>query len=212
MDRGFLGSVHIRRLLDALEGVTYVTDRSGVIQEVGAAAWNDFAEENGAPHLTVDAVRGRSIFDMVAGEDVRDVYRSMHQAVVSGDRPRACFTFRCDSPGTERLMRMSISRLHGEQDFGVLYQSQLIRSENRPTMELFSREHLEAAARDDAAARRLLVLCSYCQRVTDDDEPRRWIEATTYYAEGGSSDVRISHGICADCLSHLMQPDSRAAA
>lgn len=210
----FLGSLDVGRLLDALEGVTYLTDARGVIRHIGKADWTAFAEENGASDLGPQTVLGRVIFDMIAGEEVRGAYRAMHDAVVSGARPRASFTYRCDSPDTERWMRMSIGLVHGDRDVGVLYQSQLIRAETRPSVELFSREHLIDAMRLEDVGRSIISLCSYCARVADPAaaEERRWISPTTYYAEGGSSDVRVSHGICDDCFANIVTPNIRAAA
>ena len=47
----------------------------------------------------------------------------------------------------------------------------------------------------------IVTMCSFCRLLrrpgSADDED--WIIAETYYRLGGSSRVRISHGLCADC-------------
>ena len=59
----------------------------------------------------------------------------------------------------------------------------------------------------------LLAMCSYCQRVAGsaDQEEREWIAAENYYrrggsSRGGSSAVRISHGICPRCMKERVEP------
>ncbi|HEX8568490.1 MAG TPA: hypothetical protein VF699_00995 [Caulobacteraceae bacterium] len=208
MNDDFLGAVSVHHLLEALEGVTYVTDTDGVIRVLGLSAWCDFAAANDAPELAPIGVIGTSLFDMISGEDVRDAYRAMHQAVVTGARPRACFTFRCDSPDVERWMRMSISLVRGEGDVGVLYQSQLIRSEVRPSVALFSRELLLQGLRGEAG-RPIVAICSYCQRVAEGQGGGRWwMDAASYYRRGGGSQVRVSHGVCDACMANVVEPNT----
>lgn len=211
MARDFLGVLNASQILDALEGVTYLTDLDGVVRVIGRSSWNVFASANDTPELRPEVVVGAPLFDMIAGEEVREAYRAMHRAVVSGARPRACFNFRCDSPDAERWMRMSIGLIRGDRGAGVLYQSQLLRSELRPSIALFSRELLTEGLMDEAS-RPILSMCSYCQQVAQGAGPeRRWIEATAYYSEGGSSEVRVSHAICPACMVEVVEPNIQAA-
>ena len=208
MNQDFLGPISAGHFLEALDGVTYVTDTEGVVRLLGVTGWCHFAAANDGLELTPVAVLGMSLFDMIAGEEVRDAYRAMHDTVVGGVRPRVCFTFRCDAPDVERWMRMSISLVRGERDVGVLYQSQLLRSEVRPSVALFSRELILEQLKGEAG-RPIVAICSYCQRVAEGDgETRRWMDAATYYRRGGGSDVRVSHGVCDGCMANVVEPNT----
>ena len=81
---------------------------------------------------------------------------------------------------------------------GFLFQSVELDSRQRPAIDLFDISAIDQRARPDYP---LIIMCSWCQRfhyppVTGKD----WLEAEAYYAAGGTSKVRISHGICDDCL------------
>ncbi len=96
-------------LLEALEGVAYLTTLDGTILAIGQRSWTWFATENGDPELTVASVVGRSLFDALHGETVQTAFRCLHGAVSAGRRSQTVFEFRCNSPIAERHMRMSIS-------------------------------------------------------------------------------------------------------
>lgn len=197
------------RLLDAMDGVAYLTDRDGVILSVGARGWTEFASDNASPELTVDTVTGTSLFAAMSGIAVRDMYQRLHAAVSSGRRVASVFEYRCNSPIAERRMRMSITAVTNETGVAaVLYQSQLLTETVRPPLPLFARE-LRAAKENAASQLPMVALCSFCHRVEwplgSEAGPRRWIEPTDYYRRGGSSDVSVTHGICPPCANRLAQ-------
>jgi hypothetical protein len=47
----------------------------------------------------------------------------------------------------------------------------------------------------------IVVMCRYCRRLRRPGagDAEDWITAETYHRLAGSSRVRISHGLCADC-------------
>jgi hypothetical protein len=204
MDRGTIES-----LLDAMEGVAYFVNRDGEVSAVGRRSWRAFSQDNGAPALgdTV-SVLGRPLLNFIHGSEVRQSYEAFIATLRSGRRQSLSFEFSCDSPEIRRRMRMCISSVAaGREVVGFLFQSLILEERTRPPVSLFDAEVIAGAY----AAKRnwpLLRLCSYCQRVAtnaDAAEPE-WISAEGYYRRGGGSQVRISHGICADCMRERVEP------
>jgi len=46
----------------------------------------------------------------------------------------------------------------------------------------------------------ILRVCSYCKRVEHPQDTQSWVTAEEYTVSGGTDVVRLSHGICSDCL------------
>jgi hypothetical protein len=191
-------------MLDALDGTAYITDRDGRLVCVGSSNWNGFANDNKGEELARTPPLGRPILDGIDGEEVRSFYKRAHEVAVSGGR-RITFGFRCDAPDVERRMRLAIGplRLDGKV-VGVLYQSTILSERTRPPFRF-----LDAAAaldqyRENAGP--LVASCSFCAKVhwpADSDGP--WLEPDDYYRSGGLSAVRITHGVCPDCVHALPQ-------
>jgi len=53
-----------------------------------------------------------------------------------------------------------------------------------------------------------LGMCSYCRnvRVSTGRAAGKWVTAEKYYKLGGSGSVVLSHGICDQCLQHVVKP------
>jgi len=189
--------------LNALDGVSYLVDVDGVILAVSESAWNGFAAANGAPALTAAAMIGRNILDDTCGEAVRGYYRARHLAVLNGPTPWVAFEYRCDAPDIRRSMRMSISRLIAPgQPVRLLYQSQLLSAAARPWMSVFEPERIVELIRGESALP-IQPMCSVCQKLSwvATGQQTAWIEADVYYRQGGEAEVRISHGVCPECLA-----------
>jgi hypothetical protein len=175
-------------------GTLYVhrIDRDDVIVFLGEE-WRDFACENGAPGLA--DVAGRSLWDFVAGADVRDVYRHMLDRVRE-DGGSIAFPFRCDSPALRRFLEMEIVPARGGE---VEFRSRLVAVDERP--ELIALLTAEAAQRP---ADSVVVSCSWCRRFRVESG---WVEAEAAIRElglfGGVPAPQISHGICEDCARRL---------
>ncbi len=190
-------------LLNALEGIVYLTNQHGMIVAVGQIRWNEFANDNDWSEGQASSVVGHTLFGMFAGEHVRKAAVSIHDAVVSGRRPTISYHYRCDAPRQKRQMRMAITCVECPDGPLVLYQSQLLSATDRPPMALFKAPSPELA-RDASAP--LVRLCSYCHSVAwplEAEEPE-WIEPEAYYARGGSGYVRVSHGICPRCYEDIL--------
>lgn len=190
-------------------GIAYLVDEGGTILAVGRGSWEEFAHQNEAESLTPDRVLGRSLFGMFLGEEVRDVYRRLHDAVCRGRRREIGFNYRCDAPETERHMRMSIGRVcDGDALVAVLYQSQLVQAVSRVPIPLF-----EAGRRvrpdQPPTDQPLVMLCSYCHVVApagvDRTSQGNWMQPDDYYAAGHPADVMVSHGICPGCYDRVLR-------
>jgi hypothetical protein len=202
-------SVAVESLLDAMEGIAYLVDRHGVIAAVGREGWRSFAQDNDTPALAeAAAVVGRPLLSFIKGEAVRRAYEGYLEALRSGRRRALSFEFSCDSPTLARRMRLCISTVtEGIAPAGFLFQSLLLEERTRPPVSLFDAKII-AAALQEKGNLPLLTMCSYCQRVADEAEEgrREWVAAETYYRRGGSSAVRISHGICPSCMKERVEP------
>lgn len=193
-----------RDVMNALEGVVYATDLNGTLTFVAAGAWDEFANGNGAPGLTSDLVLGVSLFDMIDGDEIREAYRALHDDIVAGARARVVFTYRCDGPALERMMRMSVTRLELDgRAVGVLYQSVMLEERIRPPASMWLRG-------GDAAspAAPTVAFCSSCARVAwrDPRKPRdglTWMSVQDFHAQGGPNPASPAQHICPECKNAL---------
>ena len=194
----------VQSLIDGMDGIAYVVDAKGIIRMIGTRHWNAFAAGNGGGGLVDGAgVLGQDLFSIIAGDRVRDSYRRLFNGILAGDYASAALLSRCDSPGVRRALRISLTPLcHGGHVDGVLVQSVALSEDVRPPIDLFDFTALNADLAGDRA-RPLLSMCSYCQDVFypagSDEVHGLWIPAEEYYRRGGTSNVRISHGICDPC-------------
>jgi hypothetical protein len=191
---------HLDDLLDALDGISYVVDQDYRILAVGRTRWEAFAASNDAPELTAASVLGQDLFETVQGDDVREIYRRYAEETLQSSKSAALAT-RCDSPGIRRELRLAITPLRRAGVVrGLLFQSLTVDELVRPPIDLFDFKAV-AALVDRRRQLPIVTLCSFCQRVnkpaTQGEPP--WIDAEEYYRLGGTSDVRISHGLCPDC-------------
>jgi hypothetical protein len=201
------------QLLDAMEGVAYLTDPAGTLIAIGERGWNLFAAENAVPGLTARAALGTSMFDAIHGDTVRDAYRRLHDAVVTGRRAQTVFEYRCDSPIAERHMRMAISPILGPDGIcAVLYQSQIVAEAPRLPVPLFAPDaRLVRERQPPPAPGQMVVLCSFCQRVAwpmgASERAPRWISVAEFYRRGGPEDAVVTDGICAACTRRVIDPN-----
>jgi hypothetical protein len=139
----------------------YTLDAEDRIDTV-SRRWLAFARENGAPELSRQRVIGASLWDFIADDGTRALYRRLFAMARSGNRP-LFMPFRCDSPLVRRFMRLEIRH----QSAGVLHlRSVLLRAEPRLYLSMLDRHRPRSDQR--------LTMCSCCKRVLV--EPVGWIE------------------------------------
>lgn len=197
-------------LLDGMEGVSYVVGRDGVLLACGRRNWAGFARENGGDRI-VDpgSVIGRPILDFVDGEDVLAAYRGYMASLFAGTVEAVAFEFRCDAPDTRRDLWMTIRPLEsGGRVDSLLFQTITLRHLPRPPVSLFDFETLRAHVMGRMSLP-IVKMCAYCARVTSSAEEAgepEWMAAEDYYRKGGTSEVRLSHGICDTCHGRYVSP------
>ncbi len=209
MPVGWLGCdmpCDFQALLDAIEGVADVADQDGIILQHSRSANERLPDDPEHPHDPV--TRGSRVFDAIEGEPIRAIYRQLHQMIWSRRRTGMSFYYRCDTPGLERLMRMSMGPIQNQgEPAEVLYQSVLIHAVPRVPLPLF--DNLFGGPDQRLRSMRpIVLLCSFCLSVgwppDSTDRPDEWIAAPEYYRRGGRSDVAISHGVCEPCCDRVL--------
>ena len=153
--------------------------------------WLAFAKENGARHLTREIVLGRSIWDFVASDELRALYKALHSRIRQGGPP-VVVPFRCDSPSLQRHMRLKIAC---EAGGALAYESLLVRAVPQRNLQVLDSKR----QRSDA----FLTICSCCKRALL--EPVGWIEledASVRLKLFEAQQVpELRHTVCPKCVS-----------
>jgi hypothetical protein len=173
-----------------MELVSYQIDRDDTLTGVGDG-WRDFAMSNGAPYLA-DHVLGRNLFEFIIDATTRHIYRDLLAGVRAGRE--VSFDYRCDSPSLRRFMRMTMT---ARPQQGVAFRSLTVRTEPR------------VPATPDLGAtptgNPLLVVCSWCKRVSVQDE---WLEMEAVIERLGlftaDAPPALTHGACPACYERIM--------
>lgn len=173
------------------QSLFYTLDRQDRIIDVGGA-WDDFALDNDGGSVLRAHVLGTQVFEHVNG-DVSVMYlRTLLSSVRLLGRA-VTRSYRCDSPGTKRLMEMTLTP---DEDDAMVIAHRLLRTEALPARFVFT---------VDKGRPSFAVRCSMCNRLKKSkvwQEPEvvwrhdRWQEA------GPTS---VIYGICPDCMSGLQQ-------
>lgn len=155
-------------------------------------AWDRFAFENESPHLSGERVRLWPLWEFVSDATTRNLYRKLIDAARAG-RPSS-FPLRCDSPGTRRLLRLSV--LPGAAPGEVEFRSRAESVEPRPPERLLAVEEPRAGT--------LLRACAWCSRISVEDD---WLEieaaASRLALFQGRRLPPLSHGICPPCEARM---------
>lgn len=155
--------------------------------------WFDFARENGAGHLTLERLLGRSVWDFIAGRETRQLYRVLLKGVREG-RSITRVPYRCDSPNRRRYMELGISR---NADGSVVFCSWLVGQEEREAVALLD----QGVSRNEE----LIAMCSWCNKVRVGEVD--WVEAEEAVRVLGLFNApalpQISHGMCGECAGRF---------
>lgn len=210
---------NFQSLLDALPGIAYVVDRELRICAYGEINWNRFAEGNNATEICEPRVIvGTPLDHFIAGE-AKAFYRRCIADLISGKHRHLEFAFRCDRPDLKRFMRLLMTPVRATSDGGVsnvLIQSLTLEEEGRPPLNIYDHKALLRRLREGADLP-ILMMCSFCLDVRfpagGEAANGTWMPGEKYYQSGGTSNVRISHGICPSCHGkYETWSDSREAA
>jgi hypothetical protein len=174
------------------ETLSYAIDENDHLVKVDQGYYR-FAEENGWAEAGTSL--GRSLWDYVAGEDLKKVQRLLLRRIrdETGDVE---LPFRCDGPDVRREMDIRIKAGAGGR--AVLFSAKVRVEEERETPQpLFD----PAAPRDTDR----LAMCGWCDRFEVEGE---WVEVEEAARRLGlferSELPALSHGICPDCHELLL--------
>lgn len=172
--------------------VEYAIDRDDVVVAVGAD-WAEFARENEAHELAC-APTGRTVWDAIGDESLRDLWRSAVAKVRSSATPMT-LPFRCDGPNARRWFEMTLTPL---DDGAVGFRSELVFEMARPELAVLLR-HVE---RDEAAG--VVEICTWCASGNDGGVWRP-VEELLAHQRLLEADPPpdVAHGICPACVDEM---------
>lgn len=169
--------------VDALDRVTTVSD-----------GWVRALRDTGKDALAPSDVIGRPLWDLIKDPTVQHLYRSVMARARSG-LPIPPFSFRCDTPDRQQMMRMEI---RADETDAVSFEVRVVASQARLPLALLLSE--------TPRSQQVVKMCAWCQRVALPDA--RWVEveeAVDVLAFLDAVPVPIvSHGICPACYIKVM--------
>ncbi len=176
-----------------VEAINYAIDQEDRLIRADEGFYR-FAAENG--WNGAGNVLGRSLWDFIAGQDVRGVKRLLLQRVRNG----VCgveLPLRCDSPRLAREMDVRIEA--GDSGRVVLFsarlRSEIERSEPQPLLD-------PGAPRDEGD---FLSMCAWCNRFL---VAGKWVEVEEAARSLGllrrPRMPTLDHGICPNCSGRLV--------
>ena len=171
--------------IDVNDQISFVSD-----------SWKEFARNNGAPELAGTNVIGRSLWDFISDPDTAQIYSHFLEKVRAENETQVV-EFRCDSPDTLRLMRLSMNPL-GEGAVELV--STTVNEEKHGPFPLLGNNTQRRGE--------LLSMCSWCKKVRFDDS---WQDLDLVTRElqllVDEPPPPITHGICVPCKTALLDED-----
>lgn len=172
--------------------IQYHIDATNRIQFINEA-WFEFAAQNDAEKLNLDYIVGNSIWEFIAGKEVKELYGLIFKAVRKKQKD-AVFNFRCDSPACRRYLRLSVSPLPDE---ALLLSTEQIREVSRSTVPLLDL--------DTVRGEEYLTICSWCIKARLSS--KKWVEleeAVNHFDLLERKDFpKLTHGICPECVTTI---------
>ena len=86
--------------------IFYTVDEEGTILDIGGD-WQAFVDKGGLedPQAMADYnMVGKNLFDFIANETVRDMYRELHRKAMDGQKCE--FEYRCDGPDVAKSCKV----------------------------------------------------------------------------------------------------------
>ncbi len=190
---------------DRQEDSDTVWYRIGSQDEILAVSkkWDEFALENGAPHLQASYVVGRSLWSFISGAEVRHLYELL-MARIRGSQRTLVLPFRCDAPDRRRYMEMAVAGMPSRE---VDFVTRVIREEPRESTWLETAEADPLRTSQGGAEQSLLAICSWCKKVRLSET--EWVELEQAIARLAlfqrETLPRVAHGVCQDCYMGLVK-------
>lgn len=183
----------------AFDRVVYLTDLEGNLIFIDAAPWERFAVANGGDAIADSAAMlGRPLESFLAGDAVREQFRTLFKQVRSGARMTVGYPFQCDGPDRVRHMRLTMSAVLSDDDTpaAVLFLSSTLSEQVREKYTILE------GGRD--ASLPIQPICAYCKDLEWPPRSGRWYPVEEYTEAGGESRARLSHGCCPRCMETVL--------
>ena len=170
----------------------YCLDEADVVVCVDSW-WLAFAKENNAAGLNETAVVGKVVWEFIADEPTRMLYKEINHRVRSSGNP-ITVPIRCDSPTLKRYMQLSIGQ---HVDGQLLYESSLIRALAQPRQAVLDSKQKRSNA--------FLTMCSFCKRSLI--EPSGWLEMENISLKLRMYEAHtvpeLRYTVCPECANQL---------
>lgn len=156
--------------------------------------WAGFALKNDGQGLTPESVVGRPLWDFIADEPTRKLYRAVLTHVRSGSATE--LILRCDAPERRRLIEMQVKR---EPDGSVKFTTVLLGSKVRAVQRLLDKSTPRTT--------RKVMVCSWCDKVKVDVEKWSEVEAAMEYLHLTREPElpMIEPVVCPECYARVME-------
>lgn len=157
--------------------------------------WQAFVDANeGAAKTDAEIVIGKSLWDYIAGFEVRHLYVTVLKVVRERNQV-IHLLFRCDAPDLRRYLRLEMVPLSDGQ---VELRSQILKTENRESVNLLR----PALPRSDE----IITMCSMCKKVETDPDDWQEIESAInrLHLFEMETPPQISHGLCPSCYQTML--------
>ncbi len=175
--------VDVKYCIDANDCISFVDD-----------AWDAVAGRENVPHLARTLVIGRPLWEYVADETTRHLYRQIVARVRAGRSAR--FEIRCDGPEIRRVLELTI-RPKPHLEHHVQFCTRTVRSVERPRVSLL----------DYALPRSTDVVraCAWCSRIEVQGGDWLEVEEAAHRLRLFEQDElpRLSHGMCSPCATAM---------
>lgn len=183
-------------LIDADPGVTFGLLADGRLALTNAA-WDRFASDNGAPHLSEAWPLGRNLYEAIPDE-LQQFYREGWEWTIESGHPWS-HTYECSSPAEYRRHRMTCYPVGGA---GILVVNSLVAATSWPGGEVT--QHPRTEYRDAAGGIRQ---CPHCRR-TQHVQTGRW-DWVPEWVQRWPEDARAA--LCDVCLAYHYYEGARHA-
>ncbi len=175
--------VDVKYCIDANDCISFVDD-----------AWDAVVGRENVPHLARKLVIGRPLWEYVADETTRHLYRQIVARVRTGRSAR--FEIRCDGPEIRRVLELTI-RPKPQHERHVQFCTRTVRSVVRPRVSLL--DYSLPRSTDVVRA------CAWCSRIEVQGGDWLEVEEAAHRLRLFEQDElpRLSHGMCAPCSTDM---------
>lgn len=185
---------HLSRVMEVLDrspAVSYILDSEFRIMYCNPA-WNRFAQSNGAPELTSEAVVGFDLFDSIP-DVLRVVYSVAFQHVFNTGTVWEKL-YECSSPTLFRSFRMRIHLLK-PQNWFVVTNALVVERPHARTVPNDPNQYVDRNG--------LITMCAHCRCSRRVDSPDHWDFVPEHLETKPQSTMKMSHGLCPFCRAYF---------